>query len=220
MRNISLLAAAAVLALGSAAYAQPQVQATTNLNVRAGPGPNQPVIGVLAAGQAVTLNGCLANSKWCSIAEAGGEGWVYSDYLAGDFGGQKMVLTERPTDSVKVVQAPANMGGEGALVGATTGAIAGAIVGGPIGAVVGAGAGTVVGGGVGTAIQPPDTVKTYITSHRADPVYLEGEVVEGATLPENVVFREIPDYQYRYVNVNGQDVLVDPGSRQVVYIVR
>jgi len=220
MRNILLLATTAILALGGAAHAQTQVQATTNLNVRSGPGPNHPVIGVLNAGQAATLNGCLANSKWCSIAEAGGEGWVYSDYLAGDFGGQQVVLTNRPADAVKVVEAPANMGGEGALVGATTGAIAGAIVGGPIGAVVGAGAGTVIGGGVGTGIQPPDTVRTYISSNRAEPVYLEGEVVEGATLPDTVVFREVPDYQYRYVNVNGQDVLVDPGTRQVVYIVR
>jgi uncharacterized protein YraI len=220
MRKISLMTAAALLALGGAAYADTQVQATTNLNVRSGPGPNHPVIGVLAAGQAATLKGCIADSKWCSIAEAGGDGWVYSDYLTGDFNGQAVVLTERPADSVQIVEPPANMGGEGAIVGATTGAIAGAIVGGPIGAVVGAGAGTVVGGGVGTAIKPPETVRTYISTNRAEPVYLEGEVVEGATLPETVTFREIPDYEYRYVNVNGQDVLVDPGTRQVVYIVR
>jgi uncharacterized protein YcfJ len=145
---------------------------------------------------------------------------VYSDYLTGDFDGQSVVLTERPAGSVEVVEAPANMGDEGALIGAATGAIAGAIVGGPIGAVVGAGAGTVVGGGVGTVTEPPDSVRTYITSNRVDPVYLDGEVVEGATLPETVEFREIPDYEYRYINVNGQNVLVDPGTRRVVYILR
>jgi uncharacterized protein YraI len=221
MRTIKLVAAiAALLTMGGAALAQSQVQATTNLNVRSGPGPQYPVIGVIGAGQAATLNGCLASGKWCSVAEAGGEGWVYSDYLTGDFGGQTVVLTDRPADAVAVVEAPKNSGDEGALAGGATGAIAGAIVGGPIGAAVGGVAGAVAGGAVGTVAPPSDTVRTYVTDNRADPIYLDGEVVEGATLPETVVLREIPDYEYRYVNVNGQDVLIDPATRRVVYIVR
>jgi uncharacterized protein YraI len=221
MRTIKLVAAtAALLTMGGAALAQSQVQATTNLNVRAGPGPQYEVIGVLGAGQAATLNGCLASGKWCSIAEAGGEGWVYSDYLTGDFGGETVVLSNRPADSVTVVEAPKNAGDEGALAGGATGAIAGAIIGGPIGAVVGGAAGAVAGGAVGTVAPPPDTVRTYVTENRADPVYLDGEVVEGASLPDTVQLREIPDYQYRYVNVNGQDVLIDPETRRVVHIVR
>ena len=31
---------------------------------------------------------------------------------------------------------------------------------------------------------------------------------------------EIPDYEYRYVNVNGQPVLVDRQSRRIVYVMR
>ena len=53
-----------------------------------------------------------------------------------------------------------------------------------------------------------------------DPVYLEGEVVVGATLPETVELREIPDYEYRYVYVNGVPVLVEAETRQIVRIVR
>jgi hypothetical protein len=101
-----------------------------------------------------------------------------------------------------------------------TGAIAGAIVGGPVGAAVGGAAGTVAGGATGTLIDPPDTVRTYVTSHQIEPVYLDGEVVVGAGLPETVALTEIPDYEYRYVNVNGQSVLVDAQSRRIVYIVR
>src|SRR5690606_33082556 len=89
-----------VLALGLAvpAMAQP-VTATTDLNVRAGPGPQYPVVGVIAAGEGAELNGCLENSKWCSLATASGEGWVYADYVSADFGGEVVVLSERPTDS-------------------------------------------------------------------------------------------------------------------------
>ena len=62
--------AGALVAMSGAALAETAVSAVTDLNVRAGPGPQYPVIGVLAAGQSATLQGCIANSKWCTIAEA------------------------------------------------------------------------------------------------------------------------------------------------------
>lgn len=214
-------AAGALLAMSASALAQTSVTATTDLNVRAGPGPQHPVIGVLAAGQATTLNGCIEGSKWCSVAEAGGQGWVYSDYLTGNFGGQQVVVSERPAGSVQVVTAPSGDGGaEGAVVGGTTGAVAGAIIGGPVGAAVGGVAGATIGGATGAAAEPPAEVRTFITSNRVEPVFLEGEVVVGASLPETVELREIPNYEYRYVNVNNQPVLVEPGTRRIVYVMR
>jgi uncharacterized protein YraI len=216
-------AAGALLAITGAAFAQSAVVATTDLNVRAGPSPQHPVVGVLGAGQSVQLDGCMQGSKWCVVAFEGGQGWVYSDYLAGDFGGQQVVLTERPADSgVRIVEAPADVdgGATGAVTGGVTGAVAGAIIGGPVGAVVGGGAGFVAGGAAGQAIDPPERVRTYVTSNQVDPVYLDGEVVVGAGLPETVTLREIPDYEYRYVYVNGQPVLVEPGSRRIVYVMR
>lgn len=55
--------AGALLTISSAAFADTPVSAVTDLNVRAGPGPQYPVIGVLAAGQSATLNGCIEGSK-------------------------------------------------------------------------------------------------------------------------------------------------------------
>ena len=49
---------------------------------------------------------------------------------------------------------------------------------------------------------------------------LEGEVVVGATVPESVTLSVVPDYDYRYVYINGQRALVDPGTRQIVYVIR
>jgi uncharacterized protein YraI len=214
-------AAGALFAMTASALAQTSVTATTDLNVRAGPGPQHPVIGVLSAGQATTLRGCIEGSKWCSVAEAGGQGWVYSDYLTGDFGGQQVVVTERPAGSVEVVTAPSGEGGaEGAVVGGTTGAVAGAIIGGPVGAAVGGVAGATLGGATGAAAEPPAEVRTFVSSNRADPVFLEGEVVVGASLPETVELREIPNYEYRHVNVNNQPVLVEPETRRIVYVMR
>ena len=216
-------AAGALLAMTGAAFAQSAVVVTTDLNVRAGPSPQHQVVGVIGAGQAVKLDGCMQGSKWCVVAFEGGQGWVYSDYLTGDFGGRQVVLTERPADSgVRIVEAPADVdgGATGAVTGGVTGAVAGAIIGGPIGAVVGGGAGVVAGGAAGTVIDPPERVRTYVSSNQVDPIYLDGEVVVGAGLPETVVLRDIPDYEYRYVYVNGQPVLVEPSSRRIVYVMR
>ena len=103
--------------------------------------------------------------------------------------------------------------------GAGVGAVAGAAVGGPVGAAVGGAAGAVAGGAVDT-ITPPERVVSYIRQNEIEPVYLEGEVVVGAQLPETVAVREIPDYEYRYVYVNNQPVLVEPQSHRIVYVVR
>ncbi len=216
-------AAGALLALSGAAFAQSAVVATTDLNVRAGPGPQHPVIDVIGSGQQATLKGCLEASKWCVVALEKGDGWVYSDYLTADFGGTQVVLTDRPADSgVVVVDPPADVdgGATGAVAGGVTGAVAGAIVAGPVGAVVGGAGGAIGGAATGTVIDPPERVRTYVSSNAVEPVYLDGEVVVGAGLPETVVLRDIPDYEYRYVYVNGQPVLVEPGSRRIVYVMR
>jgi len=209
--------AVGMLAMSGAAFAA-TATATTDLNVRAGPGPQYEVVGVVGAGQAAEITGCLDGSKWCQIASNRGNGWVYSDYLTSDFGGKQVVLTERPANSVTIL--PPDGGTEGAAIGGATGAVAGALIGGPIGAAVGGVAGLAVGGAAGNAAEPPAQVRTYVTENRVDPVYLDGEVVVGAGIPDNVEIREIPDYEYRYVYVNGQPALVDPGTRRIVYVMR
>jgi uncharacterized protein YraI len=199
MKSLLFPAVAGMLTVMSgAAVADTAVSAVTDLNVRAGPGPQYPVIGVLAAGQSATLNGCIENSKWCTIAEAGGQGWVYSDYVTADFGGSRVVLTQR-LSSVTVVSPPDDIGNYSADY---TGAI-------------------VAGEPVEDAFPPPPAeIRTYVDTHRLDPVYLDGEVVTGATLPDTVELRQIPDYNYRYVYVNGQPALIDPQTRRIMYVVR
>ena len=105
-KKLLVSTAASLLAFSGAAFAQVAVSATTDLNVRAGPGPQHQVVGMIGAGQSANLNGCLDSSKWCTVAYEGGEGWVYSDYLTGDFGGNQVVLTERPADSGVAVVTP------------------------------------------------------------------------------------------------------------------
>jgi uncharacterized protein YraI len=223
MMNKSLLittSVAAVFALTGAAFAQSSATATVDLNIRSGPGPSHQVVGVIQADESVTVEGCLEGSRWCRIAYDGNEGWVFSEYLVADLQGERVVISERrEAIGVPVVQHDGG-GATGSTVGMAGGALAGALIGGPIGAVIGGVAGAAAGGVTGSVIDPPSNVRTYVQDNRIEPVYLEGEVVVGAGLPETVELRTIPDYEYRYVYVNEVPVLVEPDTRRIVYVLR
>ena len=53
------------------AYAAKQV------NLRAGPGMEYPVVAILLAGVPVTVQGCLADYHWCDVEAGPSRGWVY-----------------------------------------------------------------------------------------------------------------------------------------------
>jgi hypothetical protein len=70
------------------------------------------------------------------------------------------------------------------------------------------------------SLAPPETVNNYVVSHPVVPVYLNGEVVEGVGLPEDVAIAPVPGYDYDYAYVNSLPVLVEPSTRRVRYIYR
>jgi uncharacterized protein YraI len=221
----SATAIAALLALTGVAAAETAVTATADLNIRSGPGPHYPAIGVIGQGEQAQLYGCIRNSKWCQVQSDGVTGWSYSDYLTASFQGQQtVVVTQAPPQAVPVVTyetTASTNAGDGVVAGAATGAVAGALIAGPVGAAIGGVAGAATGGTVDVLTSPPpQPVQTYIASNPVQPVYLEGEVVVGAGVPEAVELRPVPDYQYRYVDINRQPVLVDPQTRRIVYVVR
>src|SRR5579862_9492135 len=80
------LALAAALFVGSAASA---AVSTTDLNMRSGPGPGYPVIGVIPANAPVAIGSCAANTDWCMVNAYGMSGWADTAYLArgGSFSG-------------------------------------------------------------------------------------------------------------------------------------
>jgi len=211
---------ATVFAFSGAAFAQSAATATVDLNVRSGPGPSHQVVGVIQADDSVTVEGCLEGSRWCRIAHDGNEGWVYSEYLTAEVSGERVIIAERREAIGVPVVTHEGGGATGSTVGMAGGALAGALIGGPVGAVIGGIAGAATGGVTGSIIDPPSNVRTYVQDNRIDPVYLEGEVVVGAGLPETVELRTIPDYEYRYVYVNEMPVLVEPETRRIVYVLR
>ncbi len=93
-----------------------------------------------------------------------------------------------------------------------------------MGAVVGAGVGAVAGGALGSiSAQDRTYVREYVVQHKRPSARVQGDVVVGATLPQQVTVYPVegnPAFSnYRYTYVNDRAVLIDPSSRRVVYVI-
>lgn len=218
-----ILFAAVVLSVASIGGAQAQTVGTanTNLNLRSGPGPEQPVIGFIRARQKARILGCVEGSLWCQVDFRGKTGWAYSQYMTLQAGGGRIVVRE-PANvaNVPVVTYDA-MGYQAPSYRADVAPTAAAIF-----------DGTVVGnGGPGASaigaprpavynVSPPPAVGQYVSANSSNSFYYNGDIVVGASLPQTVVLNNVPDYRYQYVYVNDTPVLVDPATRQIVYVFR
>lgn len=207
---------AASLLLASTAHAATMASAATDLNLRAGPGPNYEIKGVIDAQDEVTVIGCLDETNWCEVDYDGQQGWAYGDYLATQLEGEAVALyPNRAAVETEVVTYDETAHEEGAAALGTMGAVLGAVaVGGPAAAVVGG----IIGSAAGVAVSPEEKTVTYIREHPVEPVFVNGELVEGATVPVEVESYQVPESDYEYINLNGRYVLIAPESREITYI--
>ncbi|WP_246156494.1 DUF1236 domain-containing protein [Aquicoccus porphyridii] len=200
------------LLLASTAFAETSATAFTDLNLRAGPGVSYEIVDVIPTSQAVKVDGCLEASNWCRVSYGDSSGWASGDYLTAMVASPIYANRERlAVETITYEKDP-----DSAIGGSVTGALAGAILGGPVGAVIGAG----LGAGLGAVVAPDERVTTYVRENPLDPVYLDGEVVVGAGIPETVKLAEVPESEYHYAYVNGTRVLVEREQRRVIHIVR
>lgn len=113
---IFALALSLVTALGlSPALAQTNAVATTNVNVRQGPGTSYPVVDVLRQGEGVSIVRC--SSGWCLVELRRERGWVSRSFL-------RDVISSpggnRPGPSVDI---NINIGGGRPIIGAPGGRV-------------------------------------------------------------------------------------------------
>lgn len=76
--GVAVVAAAVVMFL-PAAQAAPGT-ATSNVNVRSGPGTGYAVVDTLRRGQQVDVQRC--QGSWCYVVKPGADGWVSASYLS------------------------------------------------------------------------------------------------------------------------------------------
>ncbi|MER8384867.1 DUF1236 domain-containing protein [Mesorhizobium sp. M0166] len=69
--------------------------------------------------------------------------------------------------------------------------------------------------------QQETIVREYVKKQPLASVQLPGvELNVGSTLPDTVELHEVPNVKYRYVVVDNQTVLVDPGTRRIVKVIQ
>ena len=219
MHTRTQVLAVSLLALSTTpALAASSAQAVTDLNLRAGPGPQFEILTVIDAKDDTAVEGCLDESNWCKVSYEGNSGWAYGDYLSGNLSGESYtpIIAEDTTVEVGTVTYE-NEDHDEAIVGTgAVGAVAGGLLGGPPGAVAGA----ILGGATGGAVEPETETISYVRTNQTDPVYVNGEVVAGVVVPESVELNTIPNSDYTYAYLNNVPVLVDAENRTVVHIVR
>lgn len=93
------VAACALLATAGASSAQ-TVFAASDLDVRAGPGPDYPVVGIIEIDSEATVLGCERESGWCEVDARGLIGWVNADYLDNAMAQADVYINEGPVDGV------------------------------------------------------------------------------------------------------------------------
>lgn len=207
----NLLLASFVL-LGSAGLAEAEMAATTatDIEVRSGPGAEFPTVGIATRGSEAILDGCVEGSRWCRVDVNGMRGWVYAQYLSVEQNGASVVVQDHRDDlgipTITYEQTdPVQTGSVRRVQPSSNDQLLGPVD---------------ENGTDVVAITPPEEVRTYIDDNPVDTVRLNGDLVVGATVPQSVEVHRIPDYQYSYIEVNHQPVLVDPGTRRIVYVYR
>lgn len=214
-----LIPATLVGFVASPALAALEASATTDLNLRAGPGPQYEVQDIIPSEADVFLAGCIEGGEWCEVTYEGASGWAYSAYLTTPVESQPVVIYQNAPDLDVQTLTYEEKDGQGlaAGLGAGWGAAAGSLlVGGP--AAVAAGA--LIGAATGAASQVEEKTVTYVQENPVEPIYLNGEVAVGAGVPEDITVYEVPDSDYAYLNVNKQPVIIDPETRRIVTVVR
>lgn len=223
MKRILFSAAVLSFAFVGAAQAQTTGTATTDLNIRSGPGPEQPVIGHMKSRQKAQILGCIEGSLWCRIEFKGRQGWAYSQYMLLKAGGGRIVVR----DAAHVASIPV-VTYDAATYAAPTyrpdvAPMTAAITLNPVVGTGGTGA-EAIGAPkplvYASTFTPPPAVGSYVASNEVTSFTYPGEVVVGASLPQTAVPNNVPDYRYQYVYVNDTPVLVDPFTRRIVYVFR
>src|SRR5688572_28830846 len=101
MSSLRILVTYLILSAGfasTAAAQEPNGYPITDVNLRAGPGTEYPVILTVPADAPITILGCLPDYTWCDIVFENYRGWMSAVYLSGYSDGDYYLLRDYAPD--------------------------------------------------------------------------------------------------------------------------
>jgi uncharacterized protein YraI len=91
-RLISSAISALLLGVTSSAFAYDGF-ATGNVNLRAGPDVDYPVVTLIPAGEELSVQGCTEGWEWCDVIYGDARGWVAGNYIQYEYNDQPVLLS-------------------------------------------------------------------------------------------------------------------------------
>ena len=92
-----------ILAAGTA-FAQQEAITSKDVNLRAGPSRDYPVVAGIPEGSSVQVVGCQENYAWCDVITGPDRGWLYSGNLEYPYEGQTVpIIQEGPAIGLPIV---------------------------------------------------------------------------------------------------------------------
>lgn len=99
-----IVAAALVTLVALPSNAQQLAYVTREVNLRAGPSGDFPVVAVLGGGVAVTVEGCLGDFRWCDVSVGSHRGWLNAGNIVYGYQGAYVpLLTYGAAASIGVI---------------------------------------------------------------------------------------------------------------------
>lgn len=83
---------AALAAIPMASYSQQLAYTSKDVNLRAGPSTDYPVVAILPANIPISVEGCLSDYRWCDVIAGPNRGWAYSGNIIYSYQGSNVPL--------------------------------------------------------------------------------------------------------------------------------
>jgi uncharacterized protein YraI len=92
MKRMTWLALALLLSVASLSAQAQSGYVTVNLNMRAAPDIDYPLITTLRVGSAISVLGCVDDYQWCDVTAYGERGWISGDYIEYEYQNRRVPL--------------------------------------------------------------------------------------------------------------------------------
>jgi uncharacterized protein YraI len=102
LRHLLAAAALALPLAGAPAAAAPLAMTTADVNLRAGPGTEYPIVTTIPYGAPVSIEGCTSSFTWCDVGWDDARGWVASAYLQVIYRDAPVVLGARVASHIGI----------------------------------------------------------------------------------------------------------------------